>query len=200
MSSTLDIWNMALGFVGVARRLASENEASPEGAQCRLYWENARRQALRDYPWTFAQCRERLAEMKLPEEWEGIWRYAYALPSRCLRLQAVSEPGCRRDLPHEVVRYSDGTRAVMCNVNQAIATYTRDVTDVAQWDDGFIHAVARRLACQIGIALLKNNPQKLQELEQMYSAVISKAHDEDSSEREDRHEVDSWIKAREAWS
>ena len=138
--------------------------------------------------------------MELPEEWEGIWRYAYALPSHCLRLQAVSEPGCRRDVPHEIARYSDGTRAVMCDVYQAIATYTRDVTDVAQWDDGFIHAVARRLACQIGIALLKNNTQKLQELEQMYAATISKAHDEDSSELKDRHEIDSWIIAREAWS
>lgn len=199
MASTLDIWNMALGFVGVARRLASENETSPEGVECRLYWDNARRQALRDFPWGFAQCRARLAEMDLPEEWEGVWRFAYALPAKCLRLHAVSVPGCRRSLPHEIVRYTDGTQAVLCNAEHAIATYTQDVTDVAQWDDGFVHALARRLACQIGIALLKGNSSKLQELEQMYSSVIVSAREEDLNEPKERKEKDSWLMARGNW-
>ena len=42
------IWNRALGFLG-ARSIAAEDENTPEALQCRLYWDSARRQALRDY-------------------------------------------------------------------------------------------------------------------------------------------------------
>ena len=59
------IWNRALGFLG-ARGVAAEDENTPEALQCRLYWDSARRQALRDYPWAFAQRRAWLARVALP--------------------------------------------------------------------------------------------------------------------------------------
>ena len=57
------IWNRALGFLG-ARSIAAEDENTPEALQCRLYWDSARRQALRDYPWAFAQRRAWLARLR----------------------------------------------------------------------------------------------------------------------------------------
>ena len=50
MASTaakLDIYNMALGFVG-ARTVASPRENTPEAVQCELYWDRARRAALQE--------------------------------------------------------------------------------------------------------------------------------------------------------
>ena len=77
----LDIFNMALGFLGT-RTIASENERTPEAIQCDLYWDRARRSALRDYPYRFAVRRVVLAEKTLPETYEGEWRHAYALPDQ----------------------------------------------------------------------------------------------------------------------
>ena len=44
-ASKLDIFNMALGFIGT-RTIASANENTPEAIQCGLYWDRARRSAL----------------------------------------------------------------------------------------------------------------------------------------------------------
>ena len=82
MASTaakLDIYNMALGFVG-ARTVASPRENTPEAVQCELYWDRARRAALQDYPYNFACRRARLASKALPEAYAGEWRFCYGLP------------------------------------------------------------------------------------------------------------------------
>ena len=64
--SQIDVWNRALGFLG-ARSVASERENTPEVLQCRLYWDSARRQVLRDFPWSFAKRRAWLALQALPQ-------------------------------------------------------------------------------------------------------------------------------------
>ena len=86
------IWNRALGFLG-ARSIAAEDENTPEALQCRLYWDSARRQALRDYPWAFAQRRAWLARVALPSGFEQEYRFAYALPESCLKAHEVRHEG-----------------------------------------------------------------------------------------------------------
>lgn len=86
------IWNRALGFLG-ARSIAAEDENTPEALQCRLYWDSARRQALRDYPWAFAQRRAWLARVALPTGFEQEYRFAYALPEACLKAHEVRHEG-----------------------------------------------------------------------------------------------------------
>ena len=71
----INIWNRALGFLG-ARGVAAEQENTPEALQCRLYWDTARRQVLRDFPWNFAQRRVWLAPQALPEGFAPEFRYA----------------------------------------------------------------------------------------------------------------------------
>lgn len=66
MAAKLDIWNMALGFIGT-RTVASESERTPEAVQCALFWDSARRTALRDYPWNFAQARAGWPKWPCPE-------------------------------------------------------------------------------------------------------------------------------------
>lgn len=84
-SSKIEIFNMALGFIGT-RTIASEYERTPEAIQCNLYWDNARRTALRDYPYHFAVRRVALAEKPLPEEYSHEWGHAYAPPDKCLKV------------------------------------------------------------------------------------------------------------------
>ena len=76
--SQIDVWNRALGFLG-ARSVASERESTPEVLQCRLYWDSARRQVLRDFPWSFAQRRAWLALQALPP----AMRRNTVLPTPC---------------------------------------------------------------------------------------------------------------------
>ncbi|MBE6441847.1 MAG: hypothetical protein E7022_05875 [Desulfovibrio desulfuricans] len=197
--SKMQVWNMALGFIGT-RNVASEDEVTPEAQQCALYWDAARRQALRDYPWNFAQRRVALAERPLPDAWAGEYRFAYALPSKCLKLHrvlrkdAVARPLCR--VPFRLAHDTKGMTILLTMEDAACADYTIDVEDVSLWDDLFTGLMARRLACLIAIPLFKNNTQKIQELEQLYRAAIPPAYEASASEEVAKPMDDTWLLSR----
>jgi len=193
------IWNMALGYVGT-RNIASETEATPEAQQCALYWDSARRQALRDYPWPWAQRRVSLPETAMPEGYANEWRYCYGLPAKCLKLHRVlpksAVPPLVRRVPYRLVYNDEGATLVLAQEELAWADYTIDVEDATLWDDLFVGLIARRLACMIAVPLLKNNQAKVQELEQLYRAAIPAAIEGAASEQQDALAQDSWLLSR----
>ena len=193
---TIHIWNMALGHVGT-RTVASESENCEEARQCALYWDAARRQALRDFPYPWAQTRIALAAKALPAVWDGEWQYAYAYPSNCLKLHKISRPGSRQREAFKLIADPDGGASlILTNCADAVADYTVDIPSPAQWDDLFIYLLGRKLACLIAVPLLKNNGSKVNELEQLYRAAIPAAYEGGASEGKPQFEEDSWITSR----
>lgn len=211
MASTagkLDICNMALGFIG-SRTIASLTENTPEAVWCALFWDRARRAALEDYPWNFATRRVRLAEKaagpgegipgEIPEGGgeAGRWRHCYALPDGCLRVLGVggdaggSAPFRPRGGGAGVVILSDEPGAWLEGIF--------DTPDVSLWSELFVMVMARRLACLIAIPLLKNNPGKLRELEQLYRLALPKATGRDAAEERRGPQSDAWLQARRVW-
>ena len=198
-SSKIRIWNMALGYIAT-RNVASENEVTPEAQQCALYWDQARRETLRAFPWNFAQRRIALAERALPAEWAGEYEYAYGLPSKCLKLHRVLRQDARlrplRPVPFRLAHDTDGTTLLLTTEQAAYADYTLDVDNVSLWDDAFSGLLARRRACLIAVPLLKNNTQKLQELESLCRAAIPPAYEAAASEAQAKPVDDTWLLAR----
>ena len=202
MASTagkLDIFNMALGFAG-QRTIASTDENTPEAIQCALYWDRARRSALQDFPYNFAQRRVRLAAKALPEAYAGEWRFCYGLPEACLKLSGIYDGahGAFSAQPYQL-RNEGQEVIILANADQAWADCTVDVQDIRLWPELFVLAMARKLACLIAIPLLKNNPQKLQELEQLYQRALPRADAQDASEGRRSAPADSWLAARRTW-
>ncbi len=196
MTSKIQIWNMALGYLGT-RTVASETERTPEAIQCGLYWDVARRAALRGYPWRWAQRRARLAEKDVPELYAREWRYAYTVPDKFLRLHRVATDGDRTGKPRwMLVSMTDGTPLILSDIPQAVADYTVDVEDVSRWDDAFVKAMSLRLACEIAGPLLKNNGAKVQELEQRYQLALPAAYDGNTNDNNPPKREDPWITAR----
>jgi len=196
MASKLAIWNMALGFIGT-RTVASETEHTVEAVQCRLFWDSARLTALRAYPWNFAQSRERLAAVTVPEVWSADWPCAYAVPAQCLRLHRVFQEGDGRHGGGHWMMVNGGDRElILTDVSQALADFTRDVAETSRWDDTFCAVMARRLACLICVPLLKNSSGRLQELEALYRAALPDAVRDDATERSEAAAPDTWLTAR----
>lgn len=193
----LDIFNMALGFVGT-RTIASPTENTPEAIQCGLYWDRARRAALQDFPYTFASRRVRLAARNMPEAYAGKWRYCYGLPADCLKVAGICDSAGRRGAPYQL-RNTGQEVVVLTDTAQAFADCTVDVQDIGLWSELFVLAMARKLACLIAVPLLKNNPQKVQELEQLYQVAIPLANGQDASEGRGSAAADTWLAARGAW-
>ena len=199
MASTacrLDIYNMALGYIGT-RTISSPNEQTPEAIVCELYWDRARRAALRDYPYNFASRRVLLAQKEMPSQYAMQWGYAYGLPESCLKVVHVHD-GAHPQTPFRIVQ-NGGEVVILSNVGAAYCDYTIDVEDITLWDELFVDAMARKLASMIATPLLKNNPQKQQQLEELYRLAIPSANGQDASEVElDRSagNVSSWLMSR----
>lgn len=194
----LDIYNMALGWVGT-RTVASPNENCAEARACELYWDRARRAALEDYPYSFAQQRVKLAQKELPAVYEGEWDYCYGLPNLCLKVREVHSGRERgRKMPYRL-QLQGKEVIILSNVPDAMAEITLDVEDISLWDELFVMAMARKLATLIHTPLMKNQPQKQQELEQLYAMAIPRATGQDASESVGKEHLDSWLVARGMW-
>jgi len=203
LSGRLSIYNMALGFIGT-RTIASPNENTPEAIQCELFWDNARRAALRDYPYPFAQARVNLALFaNFPEEYENEWQYAYSWPNKALKVHRIHSQRKEGRLHKEryAVRVIDDITTILCNVKNAQAEITQDIIEVSLWDDMFVASMARKLACLIAVPILKNNSQKVNEVEQLYAMQLQNIRSQSASEEEEAQlEVpDSWLLARGDW-
>lgn len=197
-ANRLQIYNMALGLIGT-RTVGSPNETTPEAIQCELFWDRARRDALRDYPYRFAIRRFRLPEKDVPDVYAGEWTHCYGLPDACLKVVRVHD-GRRRGVsktPYAIQRGDEG-EMLLCDVEQALIDCVVDVDDITTWDDAFVAAMARKLAVLICVPLCKGEG-KLNGLVQMYQAAIPIAEGADSSESYDRKPNDSWLLARGGW-
>lgn len=196
----IHIWNMALGFIGT-RTIAAEEERAPEAIQCALFWDSARRQVLRDFPYNFAQRRQWLAAVPLPEGWEIDWRFAYALPDACLKAhkiysRSIIQGNHGRGHAFMVASTLTGESIVLCSAASALLCYTADITDVNCFDDTFISLVACKLAALIAVPLLKHNSARVQELEERYRASLPAAAQASASEGYSIAPTDAWLAVR----
>lgn len=203
MSSTIQICNLALGRIG-ARGIASLEERTPEAIYCKQFYDLALDQTLRDHRWNFAQKRVVLAGIDVPEGWTDSWEYAYAVPSDCLHAHTIvgadgSDKDTSTGAPWEFVLAlaNDSTRVILTNVQNARLGYTVRVADASLFDPWFVRALEHRLAADLVGPVLKNNPGKIQETEQLYARAIAQArlHDAREGRPEETPESD-WITAR----
>lgn len=196
--SQISIWNRALGFLGT-RNVASERENTPEALQCRLYWDSARRQVLRDFPWGFAQRRVWLARLPLPAGFEREFRFAYALPDDCLKVHEVRHEGIA-PRPFSLARNTTDAAGsgvfLVTDAARALLLYTGDVRNSRLFDDLFAHMLSRKLAALVAVPLLKNNSQKVGELEKLYAESLPQARQATASERRESAPDDTWLTAR----
>lgn len=198
-ASKIDVFNMALGFIGT-RTIASAAERTTEAIQCALYWDRARRSALRDYPYSFATRRVALAEKTIPAVYAHEWRYAYGLPDGCLKVHAVHGSGQRSGNRSAFRLESDAAgQLLLCDLSPAFASCSFDVEDVTRWDELFVMAMARKLAALIAVPMLKNNPDKVRELQQLYQLAVPNSEGQAASEGVDRKSIDGWLAMREVW-
>ena len=144
--------------------------------------------------------RVRLAAKALPEAYAGEWRGCYGLPDSCLKLVGIYD-GTRGDfaVPPYQIRNEGQEVIVLTDTDQAWADCTVDVQEIRLWSELFVMSMARKLACLIAIPLLKNNPQKLQELEQLYQLALPRSDGHDASEGRGKARADSWLTARGLW-
>lgn len=196
MASKIAICNMALGWLG-APPIASLQENRPEARYADQYYDLALEQCLRDHRWNFAQRRVRLAEMDVPEGYTSIFEAAYAVPVDCLLAHTVLDEG-GNEMEFELALAPDGaSKMIVTHGPSAFLSYTARVDITELFDPNFSRALARRLAADLAVPVLKNNPQKIQEAETLYLNALKAAQLADAREGKPEEVPETeWITAR----
>jgi hypothetical protein len=162
MSSRVDIFNMALGHIGVSSTVADELERSPERVICTRFWDTCRDAlfSYKDMEWKFAATTVVLADLGSPPDG---WGFRYRYPNDCINAHAIlgaSSFGRAQDealRPKFDVQFEADGRVILCDMPEAVLRYTKRVEEAERWPSSFVEAMAFRLASMIAMPL-KNDP------------------------------------------
>lgn len=198
MASKISIINMALGWLG-AQPIAAITERRPEAIYALQYYDSALETTLREHLWNFAQKRVSLAAIDVPDGYQGVFDYAYAMPNDVLKAHKLIDAG-NYEYGFTVALSEDGgSRIILTSIPGAYLAYTARVDIPELFDPLFVVAFARRLAADLAAPILKGNPQKVQECETLYDRAMLRAMRADFREGDPEPEEDvSWIKVRTA--
>ena len=178
-STKISIINKSLSRLK-ARSITSLTEASEQARKANMFYDCARKSALRSCDWRFARVQASLTllgdidtAMNNPDDLSkqdviDQFNYLYAYPADCVRLVKVynnlysifPEPyGDRHVEQGDFTKYSimrspiSKVQAVACNLELAKCHYTMDVKDESQFDDMFQDALSWALADDLCIPL-----------------------------------------------
>jgi hypothetical protein len=161
MSSQIDIYNMALGHLGVTTTVASLTEPSKERKAMDRFWDAALEATLRDKDWPFT------TKFKNPgligEEPTVEWDYSYRYPTDCLtvrRIMPADGRGSAVRIPFRIAR-DDTARLIYTDQPEAMIEYTARVSDSSQFPPDFTMALSFRLAAYTAPSLTRGDDNDL---------------------------------------
>ena len=183
-----DVCNMALASLGKGR-IASLDEQSENGRQCKLFYDYTKQRLLREYTWSFAKRVDKLARL---DSVNPFWQYVYSYPNKCVCVKRIfqceettdDEGNVRKvtllkRMPedrekYEVYMVSDNIRGIGCDIESAWLEYVYDIDDLNVCTSDFIEALTHMLAYNLALALTGNMQLKNSEYQQAM-AVLNRA-------------------------
>lgn len=155
MSSVVEIYNMALGGIGVTQQVASATEASTEAAACTLFYATCRDRVLRDFDWAFARQYSTLG--LVAEDPNTDWAYAYRYPSAAISIRGIvgtTRTSTAPRIPYTLGSDSSG-KLIYTDSAEAVARMTVRITDTELFDALFVSALAGLLGSKIAPPLAR---------------------------------------------
>ena len=169
-SSDTEICNMALSHVGVSQELTDlATDRTANARACRRFYEHARDEVLRDFPWPFATRVESLALVtdyttetaETYAEYDYAWRY----PANAVRLLRIRSGTGRWEtnlsrVRHRIISDADGMLLLADMTPGWIEYVTSDVV-VSRFAPDFVTALSLYLASLIAPRVTGGDPQNL---------------------------------------
>jgi len=174
--SQLDIYNLTLDALGTRSTVSALNEGSAEANALNRHYDAARLEVLAAYEWSFARQQATLALLNDATQGQPVptpWLYEYAVPSNNVRMRYIlpmfnsmpgtnvggasvpmfSGPAVKFVMSSDTDSNGNDINVLLTNQNQAIAIYTKSVTNVALFTSQFTEALRLYLGHRICIAL-----------------------------------------------
>ena len=169
MASTVDICNGALNQLG-ATTILSLTEDSKNARLCNQRYTQVRDSVFRSHPWNCLQKRVELAADTTAPAWG--FKFAYTLPSDCLRLLKILDYDSN---------YKVEGRKVLSNTETMKILYVSRVIDPNEYDELLRETLSASLSADIAFAVTSNNTTS-QNMYQLYQEKLKDARFVDSTE------------------
>jgi len=208
MTSTLEVWNLALSHLGDKAGLSSVTApyTSREAQLCAMYWPTARRSALQKFKPSFATQRAALSELDLGAAQPDQWLFAYTTPSTSIHILGVYDPNRTYDQDDtgEAREMSGNDAVIYTNVENAIVRYVEDTETSGRFSPMFALGVSYFLAALVAGPLIKGKDGRALASDLMKTAMAFHASDaaDDANQSElrgaysDNQMRPPWIAAR----
>ncbi len=184
-----DVCNMALAHIAKGR-IASIEEQTESARQCKLFYEQTRKNLLREYAWGFAKRIDRLAELSVESPY---WKFVYAYPEKCVAVRkifnsdngAVIRAGKKEQGEWDLYMATDNVLGIGCNIEKAWLEYTYDVDNADLFSSDFLEALTHMLAFNICLQLTGNSGLQQQQFS-LAQAALSRAKYSTASEKKEK--------------
>lgn len=145
-----ELCNTALGMLAHDRIITSDfrTDASTEAMRCRLFFDACRKRVLASRDWQFA---EETITLSVASAAPGLWGsgsspWLMAVPADSINVIRVHKPESE-DVPSRWEPHAAGL--LLCDMCPASIVYIRDVTDLSQWPQFPLDALAAELAAKL---------------------------------------------------
>lgn len=190
----VEICNMALSRIG-ASQIERMDEDSVNARICGQFYDACRRSELRNYPWSFATRRVKLA---LVNTKPFDYKYAYRYPSNALYIRKLynTERGwALKDVKHQIIGDANG-RVILTDMELAGCEYTADITEASLFDSEFCSALAWAIAMEIAVPIT-GNVQMASYCQNSYQHFVTEARvDNTNEDNPDRKHVNELTMSR----
>lgn len=158
MASNIEIVNMALTMLGAAT-ISSLTQANARARAANTIFNATRDEVLRAGDWNFALITAPLAVLADDEDDDDAvdgWTYAYAMPTKCLRVVRIFSDSEGLDIKDPAKWRAMKTpttkqQAIYTDVVDAQAEYVMRIEDASQFDASFVSAFAAKLAAKLAM-------------------------------------------------
>lgn len=192
------ILNLALGHLGTRTTVQNiDTEASVEAKQGKLFYDQAREQALVDFDWTFARRRLLLAAHGNAAP-TTQWAFRYQYPSDCLIVRKIVNPAGedKTRSPYQIELADNDTVSIVTDVDDAELIYTSNVETVTLFTPHFTLALSYLLAHYLAAPLTRKQTM-IEKMLITYERTIKLAGAHDGNQEAARPEPDAlWIQDR----
>lgn len=186
------IYNIVLNNLGISAVVQNTNDTNPRVAVLNNNYDIALEQVMKDYDWNFLNRKKELT-LSTEESPDPNYQYAYDYPNDCVAIRQILDKNGGKFKKFDVSTDSRGNRIILCNVETAIASYTRklqkQITEV-YFTSEFVTALAFYLAFLTAEPLTgKTNKKQLNF--QSYQLTLAKAKAMNANESKWQDENDS---------
>lgn len=180
-----DVVNLALAGIGRKDRIGNIFEGSAAAKVALDLYSQTRDELLRVTDYGFSERNVNLTLLKSappdgyfpPNQWSGAsnpavpWLFSYEYPADCIKVRAIKpQPGFVLNYtPQPVVfriendNYEDPpVKVILCNVADAMMTYTGQVTNPSTWEPAFVEAFAAELGRRMAPTLANMEAAKFE--------------------------------------